>query len=253
MAELLPSYLDTADLNTDDQHTRSRKRPPVLSDIMDWVQCFGMYIAIVSRHKPKRVADLLGYQRIIMGASLDCRERKWLTYDCCFHLKASASNLKQWSTIDITIWNTTFPERAIRGHQPQGPPHYYQPNSNPHQRSTRQNQPLPTRQPICLDWNDSPNGCSRPSCRYAHLSYRCVHNPRVTDRNHKASQCTVDVSRWKEALSDHTNKPLTDFFLSGVTQGFRIGFKQQLHPLKSAKWNLCCALQQPRHSGEVPG
>ena len=97
--------------------------------IMNWVQCFGMYIAIVSRHKP---ADLLGYQRIIMGASLDCREGKWLTYDCRFRLKASASNLKQWSTIDITIWNTTFPERAIRGHRPQGPPPYYQPNSNPH-------------------------------------------------------------------------------------------------------------------------
>ena len=132
MAELLPSYLDTADLNTDDQHTRLRKRPPVILDIMDWVQCFGMYIAIVSRHKPKRMADLLGYQRIIMGASLDCREGKWLTYNRCFRLKASASNLKQWSTIDITIWNTTFPERAIRGHRPQGPTPYYQPNSNPH-------------------------------------------------------------------------------------------------------------------------
>ncbi|XP_065884002.1 uncharacterized protein [Dysidea avara] len=55
----------------------------------------------------------------------------------------------------------------------------------------------------------------------------------------------LDVSRWKEALSDHPNKPLTDFFLSGVTQGFRIGFKQQLHPMKSAKRNLCCALQHP--------
>ena len=55
----------------------------------------------------------------------------------------------------------------------------------------------------------------------------------------------LDVSRWKEALSDHPNKPLTYFFLSGVTQGFHIGFKQQLHPLKSAKRNLCCALQHP--------
>ena len=55
----------------------------------------------------------------------------------------------------------------------------------------------------------------------------------------------LDVSRWKEALSDHPNKPLTDFFLSGVTQGFRIGFKQQLHPMKFTKQNLCCALQHP--------
>jgi len=113
MAELSPSYLDSADCTTDDQQTGLRKRPPVLWDIMDWVHCFGMYIAIVSCQKPKRVPDLLGYQRIIMGASLHCREGKWLTYDRRFRLKASASNNKEWSTIDITIWNTTFPEIAI--------------------------------------------------------------------------------------------------------------------------------------------
>jgi len=57
MAELLPNYLDSADFNTG---TKSCKRLPELLDITDWVQCFGMYIAIISHHKPKHVADLLG-------------------------------------------------------------------------------------------------------------------------------------------------------------------------------------------------
>ena len=72
MAELLPSYLDSAGFNTDDQ--RTRKRPPVVSHTIDWVQYFVIYMAIISRQKPKRVANLLGYQSLIIGASQDCRE-----------------------------------------------------------------------------------------------------------------------------------------------------------------------------------
>ena len=106
--------------------------------ITDWVRCFGVYIAIVSHQKPKRVPNLLGYQRIIMGASLHCREGKWLTYDHRFRLKASASNTKEWSAIDITIWNTTFPERAIRVYHSQEPPPY-QSSLNP-PKPIRQNQ-----------------------------------------------------------------------------------------------------------------
>jgi len=203
MAELLSSYLDSVDFNTGGQKTRSHKRLPVLRDITEWVQCFGMYITIISCHKPKPVADLMGYQMIIMEASLGSREGKWLTYDRCFHLKASASNLKQWATIGIAIWNTTFPERAIRSHQWPGPSSYYQSRQYPPQRSRplyhqsnppsqgskRQNQAPPTTQSMCLNWNENPNGCSRVSCRYAHLCYKCIHNPGASDQNHKASQC----------------------------------------------------------------
>ena len=182
MAELLPSYLDSADFNTDDQ--RTRKRLPVVSHIIDWVQCFAIYMAIISRQKSKRVADLLGYQSLIIGASQDCHEGQWVTYDHRFRLKASASRISQWSVIDVTIWNMTFPEKAIQCHQPQRSAPYNTPNPNLPQQPQRQNQP------ICLDWNDSPNGCSRASCRYKHISYHCVHNPRAQDKHHKASQCT---------------------------------------------------------------
>ena len=54
----------------------------------------------------------------------------------------------------------TFPEKAIQRRQPQRSTPYNTPNPNPPQRPQHQNQP------ICLDWNDSPNGCSRASCHY---------------------------------------------------------------------------------------
>ena len=188
MAELSPNYLDSAEFNTGNQ-TKSHKHIPEVTDIMEWVQCFGIYVAIISSSKPKRVADLIGYQSIIIGASQIGREGKWVTYDRRFRLKASASPKKLWSNIDITIWNMTFPDRAIKGHLLQGgiPSDLF--NTQQSQHSARQNQSLTKRQPICLDWNDSPSGCIRATCRYDHVCYRCVHNPRVLDKCHKASQC----------------------------------------------------------------
>ena len=55
----------------------------------------------------------------------------------------------------------------------------------------------------------------------------------------------LNVSNWKALLADYSNRPLIDFFISGITEGFRIGFKEQSTPLKSAKQNLCCALEHP--------
>ena len=182
MAELLPSHLDSADLNINEWQVASCKRLPTVTDIVDWIQCFAVYMAFISRHKPKRIADLLGYQSLIIGASMDCREGKWVIYDRRFRLKASASQNAQWSVIDVTLWNMTFPERAIQSHQQAGSTPYA---SNPFQQSQCQYQ----YQPICLDWNENPNGCSRSPCRFKHICYRCVHNPRAEDKNHKASQC----------------------------------------------------------------
>ena len=53
------------------------------------------------------------------------------------------------------------------------------------------------------------------------------------------------IENWKRLLSDHPNRPLVEFFVDGITNGFQIGFKQQLEPLQSAERNLSCALQHP--------
>lgn len=52
-------------------------------------------------------------------------------------------------------------------------------------------------------------------------------------------------SEWQILLEEHPNKPLTDFFMSGISQGFRIGFNQPSNMLKSARKNLDCACQHP--------
>ena len=186
MAELSLSHLDSAELNTGNQ-LGPHKQLPKVSDIVEWVQCFGVYMAIVSRSKPKCVADLIGY----------CRKGRWTIYDHHFCLKASASHTKQWSVIDITIWNTTFPDRAIKSRQPLGAISHDLFNPNPYQSPAHQSQ-FPTKlKPICLDCNDNPNGCTQAACRYDHTCYRCVHNPNVQDKHHKASECTFRQRDWQ--------------------------------------------------------
>ena len=55
----------------------------------------------------------------------------------------------------------------------------------------------------------------------------------------------LNVDNWRKMLTGHPNRPLVEFFITGLTEGFRIGFKEQSKPLRSAKRNLSCALQHP--------
>ena len=132
---------------------------------------------------PDCVADLLGYQSLIISASQYHRAGRWVVYDQKFHLKASAKNIKIWLAIEVTIWNMVFPDYTLGSYQPGRsqptiPANSYHP--------PRQPAPEPKHQ-ICLQWNENPDGCPRPSCRFEHICYRCVHNPHVTDKIHKAT------------------------------------------------------------------
>jgi len=50
MAELSPNYLDSVELDAGNQ-TKSHKHIPEVTDIMEWVQYFGIYVAIISCSK----------------------------------------------------------------------------------------------------------------------------------------------------------------------------------------------------------
>ena len=59
MAELLPDNLEATN-STDDDHTINTKcKHQEVTQIMDWIQYFSTYIAVVSRAKPDRVVDLI--------------------------------------------------------------------------------------------------------------------------------------------------------------------------------------------------
>ena len=53
------------------------------------------------------------------------------------------------------------------------------------------------------------------------------------------------LRHWTNLLAAHPDRPLVNFFLAGIAQGFRIGYHNPQSSLKSAKRNLACALQHP--------
>ena len=199
MSDLLPQKLISAEYSVGDHMTSQKPKQYEVTTIIEWVQCFGIYIAIVSKKEPERTADLHGYQQLIIHSSQHHQEGRWLIYDRHFRLKASATGLKEWSTIEINIWNLAFPERTVPI-SAQPIPRHSGPGS----------QPLPANRKICLEWNDNPSpNCPYPDCRFEHRCYRCVFNSKVPDNRHKALFCPYKGQRRRDPLlnTPTTNQP----------------------------------------------
>ena len=109
MAELLPVNLGHL-ASDDDQHVVKPKRRIILN-IVEWLQCFGTYIAIISPKQPTRVIDLLGYQGLIIQAYQKYQGDSWLGYDHHFRQQVAVTPTK-WAIVDPTLWNLAFSSRA---------------------------------------------------------------------------------------------------------------------------------------------
>lgn len=150
---------------------------------MDWIECFGIFIAIMAHSSPHKVAGLNGYQSLITSVSQNHSAGWWVTYDRRFHLKASATKNTKWSAYDVTICNHWLHHGKL--------PLKATPIHLCKQSCSSPFLPIPTnyRWQACLNWNDSQDGCTHSACHYDHICYRCVHKTRVTDEGHKAIDC----------------------------------------------------------------
>ena len=90
MAELSPIQLGSLDAPDDEQFKGSKSKLQEVTNIVEWVQCFGTYIAIITRTEPHRITDLLGYQNLIIQSYQKYQKGCWVAYDCEFRRKASA-------------------------------------------------------------------------------------------------------------------------------------------------------------------
>ena len=113
MAELLPDHLgiSTSPTNRDEKQTTKLKRRQV-TNILEWVQCFGIYTAVLTLKQPNRIQDLLGYQALIVEACMEYNCEAWLGYNRRFRQDAAASPTTVWAKIDPTLWNKAFTGQA---------------------------------------------------------------------------------------------------------------------------------------------
>ena len=75
--KLLPERLTSADYNAGDGTGSQKQKSQEDLLILQWIQCFGIYIAIISQTEPEPTADLLGYQQLIINSSQQCQEGHW--------------------------------------------------------------------------------------------------------------------------------------------------------------------------------
>ena len=174
MVELLPERLNIAD--SEDAKLKKKKR---LLSILEWLQCYAVYVAVVARKQPGCLADLMGYQSLIIEANMEYKNDCWIGYDCRFRQQAASNPRTPWSTVDTTLWSLAFAGHARTwrckhcfslAHQstdcdlsPEIP-----------NKSLQKNQCLQ----FCFRWNEivSPT-CPYPNCKYQHICYICDTGP----------------------------------------------------------------------------
>ena len=77
MAELLPDCMGvtTAPLfieeKEDKQALKSKRRQ--VTNILEWVQCFSIYVAVLTAKRPNKIQDLMGYQALINARRMRAR------------------------------------------------------------------------------------------------------------------------------------------------------------------------------------
>ena len=93
MAELLPDRMgiNTAPLfaeeKDDKQPTKTKWRQ--VTNILEWVHCYSIYVAVLTAKDPRRIQDLMGYQALIVKACREYGSEIWLGYDRRFQQLAA--------------------------------------------------------------------------------------------------------------------------------------------------------------------
>ena len=203
MAELLPDRMGTSKSFIADESTKQKSRRRPVSSIIEWVQCFNTYLAVMCRTCPEKVPDLLAYQMLIIEASIVYEGNAWLGYDRRFRQAAAVNPQMQWSKTDTDLWHLAFTGMVKRprcvhclslSHKSahcswaQDTPERTVPNSGSWYYP--QVDPKPYYNGICRSWNRDPRpGCSFPNCKFQHICSFCSRIQLNTDKSHKAALC----------------------------------------------------------------
>ena len=68
MTNLLPEQLG---IYYSDKEPKARTKKPSVTNIMGWLQCFAVYVAVRCQKQPERIRDLMGYQALIIDAYME--------------------------------------------------------------------------------------------------------------------------------------------------------------------------------------
>ena len=183
MSELIPeSWKFTEEDTSCCHHNRVPRRGPV-TDILLWVECYSMLVAVLASQYPAKVPQMMAYQKTIVKAYKTYIGQGWVTYDTCYRRRAANTKSLDWDMIDFTLYNETFAGRAKvvpRCHHCSSELHSSAECIQAQDYTTSQDTPnLSTRKSvqstsICYDFNnDVRNKCKFKWCKFAHICIVC--------------------------------------------------------------------------------
>ena len=198
MGDFIPTCLGLGD-------TAHLKLRCSVTNIGKWLQAFAVYMSVIVKKQPHCVPDLIGYQILILKASIEYHNDCWLGYNRCFWQQATSQSNCKWSDMDSTLWNMTFTGQTRTGDVVTASVCFVLPNivSLPPigvwmlSQDTSDHLALcHTCIDICHHWNEerTPN-CSFPNCCYEHICSLCTFNPKATDIHHKAVYCPYHLNQ----------------------------------------------------------
>ena len=89
---------------------QSRK---IIPDLATWLQCFSLYVALLTTQQPERIPELMAYQSIIAKASMKYKWSSWIVYDQNFRQDVAGNPTQWWAKVDPSIYAVCFTSQAI--------------------------------------------------------------------------------------------------------------------------------------------
>lgn len=89
------------------------ERRKLIPDLATWIQCFGIYAAVITTKEPERMKNLLAYMCLIAKCSLKYKWPSWAVYDLNFRQDAADAGLKDWSKVDPSTYTQCFTGASI--------------------------------------------------------------------------------------------------------------------------------------------
>ena len=178
----------------------------LIPDLATWLQCFVIYIAVVTARYPERQTSLLLYMSTMAKLSQKFKWPSWVIYDHSYRQDAAENHKTDWSKVEAGIHAQCFTGMAIStegwckfchsiDHASQlCPVKPWEPAKR--QMASPGGPPLKranTPVPICKKYNRFGGDCSfGSSCKYLHVCSRCGGPHPVT----KCDKPTTATAPW---------------------------------------------------------
>ena len=110
--ELLP---ETRNLKPGDEENQQRlltQRKKPVTELKTWVQCFAIYVGVVSMKNPEFTPDMMACMVMIVKTMEEYAGLAWVQYDKVFLRQANSKERCQWSKVNPSLFAQCLTRRA---------------------------------------------------------------------------------------------------------------------------------------------